>query len=102
MPGKRSQQNWQVNTLRNQNIYILLFFGKSTPPLKEMVQSCILFSQPKELHLSLLVPWVRFAVDEPPPTPLHQVTVPATLPEDTFGLEPQSRLQERQRAAGEG
>ena len=101
MPGKWSQQNRQVNTRRKQNIYILFFFGKLTPSPKEMVQSCMLFSQPKELHLSLLVSWVRFAVDEPPPTPLHPVTVPATLPEDALGLEPQSRLQERQRAAAE-
>lgn len=53
------------------------------------------------LHLSLLMPWVRFAVDVPSPTPLHPVTVPATLLEDGLGLEPQSRLQEGQGLAGE-
>lgn len=51
----------------------------------------------KELHLSLLVFWVRFAVDEPAPAPLHPVTVPAALLDDAFGLEAQGELQ-----AGQG
>lgn len=50
-------------------------------------------SRRKELHLPLLVLWVRFAVDEPPAAPLHEVTVPAALLDDALGLEPQSGLQ---------
>lgn len=66
-----------------------------------MAQSCMLFLHSKGLQLSLLMPWVCFAVDVPSPSPLHQVTVLATLLEDGLGLEPQGRLQEGQRVAGE-
>lgn len=60
-----------------------------------------MISQTEELHLPLLVLWIRFAVDKPPPTPLHEVTVPAALPDDALGLEPHGRLQARQEAAGQ-
>lgn len=53
------------------------------------------------LHLSLLVLWVRLAVDEPAPAPLHPVAVPAALLDDALGLEPQGKPQAGQQVAAQ-
>lgn len=47
------------------------------------------------------MPGVGLTEDEPAPTPLRHVAVPASLLEDTLGLEAQRGLQVRQGAAPE-